>query len=158
MSGQKQLELVHRLVAYTFFGPPPTAEHTQVNHKDRNRSNNAMGNLEYVTPSENRLHITNRQGPLSYNCKPVQGRKYGSYEEWKCFPSIKEAAKTLGLHPDGVGRCAQGCYKRTSGYEFRYDPAAAESLPGEEWRDIDVDAHLRDRETRSSISSLQMSV
>lgn len=158
MSGQLQLELVHRLVAYTFLGPPPTPEHTQVNHKDMNRSNNAVGNLEYVTPSQNRLHrFSNIQGPLSYNCKPVQGRKYESYEEWKWFPSIKVAANTLGLCRNRVGMCAQGLCKRTGGYEFRYDPAAAESLPGEEWCDIDVDAHLRDRETRSSISSLQMS-
>ena len=40
--------------------------------------------------------------------------------------------------------------RQTGGYEFKYvDPAEeAQSLPGEEWRDVDVEAHLQDRELR----------
>jgi hypothetical protein len=45
---------IHSLVAYTFLGPcPPWLE---VNHKDGNKSNPALENLEYITKSDNHKH------------------------------------------------------------------------------------------------------
>lgn len=45
---------VHDLVARAFLGPKPTGY--IVNHKDFNRANNCISNLEYVTPKENMYH------------------------------------------------------------------------------------------------------
>lgn len=42
---------VHALVAAAFIGPRP--EGMEINHKDGNRGNNHVGNLEYVTPKQN---------------------------------------------------------------------------------------------------------
>ena len=60
---------VHQLVARAFLGPPPSAEHTQVNHKDGKKSNNALGNLEYVTPAQNVAH--------SYRVTPTRTYSHG---------------------------------------------------------------------------------
>ena len=46
---------VHRLVAVTFIGPA-TAERWQVNHIDRDRSNNHVANLQYMSNAENIRH------------------------------------------------------------------------------------------------------
>ena len=146
-----QKEYIHRLVAAAFLGLPPSPEHSQVNHKDSNKSNNALENLEYVTPAENNAHrVANLKGcnPLS---KAVLSRAYGTNEEWTHHPSMTSAAKTLGLHTFPISNCARGERRQSGGYEFRYaepEPDVVETLPGEEWRDVDLDAHLKDRKRR----------
>lgn len=50
-NGKRKNELVHRLVALTFID---NKEHKpEVNHKDRNKENNNVSNLEWVTHGEN---------------------------------------------------------------------------------------------------------
>ena len=46
--------LVHRLVAFAFFGPPLPEQ--QVNHKNGNVLDNRACNLEWCSPSENARH------------------------------------------------------------------------------------------------------
>ena len=74
---------LHRLVAMTFI--PNTENKSEVNHKDGNKCNNCVSNLEWVTRLENQQHAI-RMGlsPISnghmvkmsmkartVNCKPV---------------------------------------------------------------------------------------
>lgn len=46
---------VHRLIALTFLGAPPTDQH-QVNHKNLNKLDNNIENLEWLLPKENIEH------------------------------------------------------------------------------------------------------
>lgn len=62
---------IHRLVAREFLGEIPKGK--QVNHKDGNKKNNRLDNLEYVTPSQNIQH-SYRTGL----CKSVGERHYRS--------------------------------------------------------------------------------
>jgi len=47
---------IHRIVSNSFIGECPIGK--QVNHKDGNRLNNILSNLEYMTSKENHRHAT----------------------------------------------------------------------------------------------------
>jgi len=47
---------VHHLVTLAFLGPRPTDRRWEVNHKDGNKENNLLSNLEYLTSRDNSLH------------------------------------------------------------------------------------------------------
>ena len=53
-NGSMKMLAVHKLVASAFLGPPPKG--LEVNHEDGDPSNNALGNLEYITHQKNIEH------------------------------------------------------------------------------------------------------
>lgn len=67
--GRRYRFLVHRLVAEVFI--PNLESKPQVNHKDGNRSNNSIDNLEWVTASENSQHAL-----ATGLAKPAVGEQY----------------------------------------------------------------------------------
>lgn len=54
VSGKNVLTLVHWMVAEAFIGPRP--EGHEINHKDGDKKNNHVSNLEYVTHRDNMRH------------------------------------------------------------------------------------------------------
>ncbi len=66
--------LVHRLVLAAFVGPSPEGKNT--NHKDGNKRNNLLSNLEYVTLSENQMHRRIVLGKVENNPNPLFGEKH----------------------------------------------------------------------------------
>jgi hypothetical protein len=66
----KSNQNIHRLVARAFI--PNESNKPQVNHKDGNKQNNCLENLEWVTASENGLHSYRVLGNVAKN-KPFFG-------------------------------------------------------------------------------------
>lgn len=57
LSGETRYQLIHRIVMIEFTGEHELNVHwKQINHKDGNKANNFIGNLEWVTPSQNIQH------------------------------------------------------------------------------------------------------
>ncbi|CAK0853954.1 unnamed protein product [Prorocentrum cordatum] len=133
-----RFRLVHRLVAEAFLGDPPSLQHCQVNHKDGDRENNRVTNLEYVTPSQNIRHSycsnSSRQHGGRLLAKPVCGRFVGT-EMWNWYPSLVLAARQLNVHSSSISSCCRGLTKRSGGYEFKYANVDVLNVaPGEQWR------------------------
>lgn len=57
---------LHRLIYETFIGDIPQG--MQINHKDENKMNNDIENLEVVTPKQNCVYGT-RNERISNSCK-----------------------------------------------------------------------------------------
>ena len=149
LTSHRRTEYVHRLVAFAFVGPPVSRQCGYVNHKDLDKGNNAVENLEYVTQSRNMTHFhATKSISSSFNCKPVDSRLKNS-KEWTPHTSVTRAASSLGIGRWSISRCLSACNSQTSacGYEFRLANAPSrEILPDEEWRRVDVARLLRERE------------
>ena len=68
--GTKKGFSIHRLVATHFI--PNSNQCPQVNHKDGNKINNVVNNLEWCSAAENSIHavrLLGRHGEQLYNCK-----------------------------------------------------------------------------------------
>lgn len=65
INNKKQYHNVHRIIAKAFI--PNTKGLREVNHKDGNKLNNVVSNLEWVTTRENQIHA--RDYGLEAKCK-----------------------------------------------------------------------------------------
>jgi hypothetical protein len=116
---------IHRLVAETFIPNPDNLPH--VNHKDGNKENNHVENLEWCTPAENNRHaidnnlIKNAKGrDMSAAFKRIVMKDLlGS--TIKTFESLKHASKETGIAASNISMCAKGRLKRAGNYVWEYE-------------------------------------
>lgn len=107
--------MVHRIVAIAFIPNPNNLP--QVNHKDGNKSNNHVGNLEWCTSSENHRHAL-KEGLRVPPC--LKGEKHGqskitnkqAIEIFHTKGLQREIAKQFGISRDIVSNIKTGrCWK-----------------------------------------------
>ena len=108
---------IHRLVAIYFIENPENKR--EVNHKDGDKINNHVENLEWVTSSENQKH---KHSILKKN--KTSQKRIGKFDKndvlLEEYPSILEAAKSFGKSRVNIDNALQKKQKTAYGFIWKY--------------------------------------
>ena len=132
-NGKAKQFSIHRLVATAFIGEPPTSKHV-VNHKNSNRADNRVDNLEWVTVSENVKHgywnglvdknkskeNLKKARLLANKARNKKIKLISPNGDIFVFESVNEASKNLNLSFKAIGAVARGKRNHHKGYKAEY--------------------------------------
>lgn len=122
--GKRHYFNVHRLVAETFL--ENELNKREVNHKDGNKANNNVNNLEWVTSSENQLHAfknglqKSKMGKDHAQSKSIFQIDLNGNVIRK-FDSIKQVKRELGFNTFGIIKCCKKEKRYKTAYNYKWE-------------------------------------
>lgn len=108
---------VHRLVALTFIDNPFGKE--EVNHKDMNKTNNKVENLEWATHLENMQHAFKNRKIKRYKKKVYQYKLNG--ELVKIWNGVRYATKKMNYSQGNISKCCNHKIKTYKNFIWRFE-------------------------------------
>ena len=122
-NGKSRMEYVHRLVAINFI-PNDDVLKDCINHKDGNKKNNRISNLEWCTKTENMKHAWENDlchsSPLTGGVRGV-ARLDSNGNPLELYISIAEATRRMGFKTESsISNCLSGRTKSTHGTFWEY--------------------------------------
>lgn len=126
--GKKISLRVHRIVATCFLPNPNNLP--QINHKDCNRANNNVSNLEWCTAQYN-MNYKEKYGISYKEGTPKKATLAINLDTFEIllFKSQREAGEKLGISYQNINKVVKGQRDKAGGYWFAYaDENAVEKV------------------------------
>ena len=123
---KKKWPRINRLVAIEFNLPIPEElkhlplEKLQVNHKDEDKTNNCVWNLEWCDANYNDNYGTRNKRIADANSKKVLQLDKDTLEVIREWPSLAEVYKQLGYAQQNISACCLGKLKSAYGFKWKY--------------------------------------
>ena len=115
--GKPKMHKVHRLVCQSFHDNPDNK--SQVNHLNENKTDNRACNLEWSTAKENNTHGTRTERSAKALSKPIcQYTLDGDLV--KVWQSTNEVERQTGFRRGNISQAANGKYKNSHGFIWKY--------------------------------------
>ena len=116
-NGIQTTKYIHRLVAETFLG----CSDLQVNHKDENKHNNDVNNLEWITFKENMNYGTkqDRESLIKTKYRVIQYDLNGNFI--KKWTNLREIVNNTNFKKSNIQFCCTGRSKTAYGYKWKYE-------------------------------------
>lgn len=131
--GEVKTFKIHRLVAEAFIPNPDNLP--EVNHKDGNKTNNNVDNLEWCTRKENQKHafrigLINQNGERNHmygklgadnpNSIPIYQLNKNTGDIIREYDSLASAGRDLGVNTGKICLVCQGKRNSAYGYKWKY--------------------------------------
>ena len=137
---------IHRLVGLLFIDNPDNKP--EINHKDKNKNNNNINNLEWVTSKENNIHKCDeirKNKKKIMNNQNIKINKFDMCNNFlKTYNSIIDAANDIFINNNltnninsirnGISRVINGKYKSSFGY--RWEIVNQNNYNNEIWKEV----------------------
>lgn len=116
---------VHRLVAEAFI--PNDDNLPTVNHKDGDKHNNHVSNLEWASYADNNIHA------LEHNLRQPRGNRIAQYSLdgslVSTYQSTCEAARQTGISRGMISHCLNGRCNKADGFVWKKLSESATTIP-----------------------------
>lgn len=116
-NGKRRKSLIHRLVADAFIPNPENL--LFVNHKDENKLNNNVSNLEWCTKEYNiNYGSRNKVASIKLSKPVVQMNLNGEFIA--LHPSLKIAGLKTNTSPSSISNVCSGRRSKANGFKWKY--------------------------------------
>lgn len=110
-------KLVHRLVAIAFLDTQNNKDY--INHKDNNRTNNKLENLEWCTQSDNLYYAYTYGNKIAPHMRKIIQIDYDG-KILNAFESIQSAERITGIKASNISKCCRKLRSKAGGFKWKY--------------------------------------
>lgn len=102
------------------FLPIDNMDQMDVNHKDENKANNIITNLEWLSHKDNMNYGTRNIRGARRGADSVRSKKVLCIETQKIYPALREVERQLGIAATHISVACKNPRRTAGGYHWEY--------------------------------------